>query len=379
MSGKIYLMGDDGGLVAMHEEPYEAEALLQKLLAEYPDLLAGDQMRPSSPRRWLLVSRELGVPEDESEKGRWSLDHLFIDQEGIPTLVEVKRSSNTQIRREVVGQMLDYAANGTLYWSLEQITSAFERRCERDGIDPDEIVESFLQDDSEWSAGEFWQAVKTNLQAGRVRLVFVADRIPSELRRIIEFLNAQMDPAEVVGVEVPQFVGEGQQALVPRVVGMTAEAERRKTVSSSRGRKWDRDSFFDELARQRPDADVDAAQRILDWAEESGLDVRWGRGAKNGSFSPKALVGDSVGHLFSLYTDFNIQLPFGSMKLPPFDEFAGRRELADRIQADIPELDIEDDKLSSWFFMGRGRLETTEQVDGFLSVWDWYLEALVES
>ena len=29
-----------------------------------------------------------------------------------PTLVEVKRSSDTRIRREVVGQMLDYAANG---------------------------------------------------------------------------------------------------------------------------------------------------------------------------------------------------------------------------------------------------------------------------
>ena len=68
MSGKIYLMGDDGGLVAMEEEPYEAEALLQKLLAEYPDLLAGEQMRPSSPRRWLLVSRELGVPEVIIEK-----------------------------------------------------------------------------------------------------------------------------------------------------------------------------------------------------------------------------------------------------------------------------------------------------------------------
>ncbi|MEA3510778.1 MAG: hypothetical protein U9R51_05015, partial [Actinomycetota bacterium] len=191
MSGKIYLVGDDGELLTMQEEPYEAEALLQRLLAEYPDLLAGDQMRPSAPRRWLLVSRELSVPDDESEKARWSLDHLFIDQEGIPTLVEVKRSSNTQIRREVVGQMLDYAANGTNYWSLDHITSAFDRRCERDGLDPDDAIGVFLGDNTEWEASGFWQAVKTNLQAGRVRLVFVADRIPSELRRIIEFLNEQ--------------------------------------------------------------------------------------------------------------------------------------------------------------------------------------------
>ena len=39
MSGKIYLVGGDGELLAMEEEPYEAEALLQRLLAEYPDLM----------------------------------------------------------------------------------------------------------------------------------------------------------------------------------------------------------------------------------------------------------------------------------------------------------------------------------------------------
>jgi hypothetical protein len=288
----------------------------------------------------------------------------------------VKRSSNTQIRREVVGQMLDYAANGTLYWSLEQVISAFERRCERDGLDGDETIASFLEDDSEWSADEFWQAVKTNLQAGRVRLVFVADRIPAELRRIIEFLNDQMDPAEVVGVEVPQFVGEGQQALVPRVVGITAEAERRKTVGRKKGRQWDSESFMAEFASQRSPDEVERVRRLMSWAVDRGLDVKWGTGAVNGSFSPKVEVGDSVGHLFSLYTDFNIQLSFGSMKLPPFDEFDGRRELADRIQASIPELDIKDDKLDGYPFLGRGVPATTEQLEGFLEAWDWYIDEL---
>ena len=40
-----------------------------------------------------------------------------------------------------------------------------------------------------------------------MRLVFLADEIPSELRRIVEFLNQQMDPAEVLAVEVRQFIG----------------------------------------------------------------------------------------------------------------------------------------------------------------------------
>jgi hypothetical protein len=80
-------------------------------LAEYPNVLAGDQ-DSEVRKRWLLVKRELGVASGEDAPDRWSLDHLFLDEEGVPTLIEVKRGSDTRIRREVVGQMLDYAANG---------------------------------------------------------------------------------------------------------------------------------------------------------------------------------------------------------------------------------------------------------------------------
>ena len=46
----------------MEELPYDAEKALQELLAEHPDLLAGDQIDSNEPRRWLLVSREMPVP-----------------------------------------------------------------------------------------------------------------------------------------------------------------------------------------------------------------------------------------------------------------------------------------------------------------------------
>ena len=100
MSGKIYLIQENDTLQAMSEQPYLNEDLLQTLLEKYPDLLAGDQINEAMPRRWLLVSREVGVPGEADSLNRWSLDHLFLDQEAIPTLVEVKRSSDTRIRRE---------------------------------------------------------------------------------------------------------------------------------------------------------------------------------------------------------------------------------------------------------------------------------------
>jgi len=232
MTGHIFNIQDDGTLVEMNEKQFENEDIFQSLLEQYPNLLAGDQINSSDPRRWLLVRREMGVPDEALGSDRWSLDHLFLDQEAIPTLVEVKRSSDTRIRREVVGQMLDYAANAVAHWSIEQVIAEYEKQCDTDGVEPDQRLQEFLRDDRQ--PDDFWSAVKTHLQAGKVRMLFVADAIPAELRRIVEFLNVQMDPAEVLAVEIKHFVGPGLKTLVPRIIGQTAEAESRKATAGTR-------------------------------------------------------------------------------------------------------------------------------------------------
>lgn len=128
----------------MEEAAYDAEKTLQELLAKYPDLLAGEQINVEEPRRWLLITREMAVPGDEDGAARWSLDHLFLDQDAVPTLVEVKRSSDTRIRREVVGQMLDYAANAVAYWPVDKIRARFEARCETDKTIPEKTLAELL-------------------------------------------------------------------------------------------------------------------------------------------------------------------------------------------------------------------------------------------
>ena len=93
MTGKIFNIQESGDLVEMRVAGFVNEDDFQSLLERYPDLLAGDQIRSDAPRRWLLIRREMGIADQPSGGDRWSLDHLFIDQDGIPTLVEVKRSS----------------------------------------------------------------------------------------------------------------------------------------------------------------------------------------------------------------------------------------------------------------------------------------------
>jgi len=65
MSDSIFLLGDDGVLTEVSSAPYEAEAELQELLAGHVDLLPGTQINRDSPRRWLLVKREAGIPNQE--------------------------------------------------------------------------------------------------------------------------------------------------------------------------------------------------------------------------------------------------------------------------------------------------------------------------
>jgi len=74
------------------------------------------------------VRREASLALKEGEGGWFSADHLFLDQDGVPTLVKVKRSSDTRIRREVIGQMLDYLANAVLHWPVDKIRLLFEER-----------------------------------------------------------------------------------------------------------------------------------------------------------------------------------------------------------------------------------------------------------
>ena len=63
----------------------------------------------------------------------------------------------------------------------------------------------------------FWDEAARSLAASRLRLLFVADEIPEPLKRVAEFLNAQIPGIEVFAVEVKRFRGEGAGACSARL------------------------------------------------------------------------------------------------------------------------------------------------------------------
>ena len=246
VAGEGIFLTRDGELAVLTEQPYATEDVLQRALAEHPEVIAGPTTSDSKPGNLLLVRREMGVP-DAGGSAVWSLDHLFLDAEGVPVVVEVKRSSDTRIRREVIGQMLDYAANGVKYWPVADLRGAVDQAAAEAGKAGEDLVAALRPGlDPE----EYWKTVEANLAAGRIRMLFVADKLPPELVRVIEFLNEQMNPAEVLGVELPRYVGSGNTVYVPRVVGRTSAAVDRKKIEA--GQLWNEESFLDAARTRRP-------------------------------------------------------------------------------------------------------------------------------
>lgn len=380
MAGNIYLIQEKEKLVRMTETEYDSEDLLQELLAKYPDLLAGDQIDSSNPRRWLLVSREVEVPGEEEGPGRWSVDHVFLDQDGIPTLIEVKRSTDTRLRREVVGQMLDYAANAVVYWTVDEIRRRFESRCAAENKSPEQELGNFLSESGD--AGQYWEKVKTNIHAGKIRLVFVADVIPDELRRIVEFLNEQMNSAEVLAIEIKQYVGSGLKTLVPRVYGQTAESERTKTAGVQETKKWNEDMFLQTFVSRGEQNSLEASKKILDWAKNRDLRIWWGEGLNEGSFYPMLDYQGEQYWTVSIRTGYKrgyVQVPFKEMRRrKPFDSEGKRAELVKRFNQ-IRGVTLPLNEIDTYPSIPLSALSGETALKQFLETLDWILQQIRDS
>ncbi len=129
---RVFVVGEYGATIPMTEVYCtNEEQELQSMLEANPSMLPGDEINPENPRRWLVIATELAVTDPDSGSDRWSLDLLFSDQSAIPTLIECKRFKDTRSRREVVAQMLDYAANGYYCWERDLLRRAAESTSQR--------------------------------------------------------------------------------------------------------------------------------------------------------------------------------------------------------------------------------------------------------
>lgn len=193
--------------------------------------------------------------------------------------------------------MLDYAANAQRYWPADHIRSMAV--IQHGGPEAADAVMMKLLglDSAESIATEieaYWAKVEENLHDGRVRLMFVADRLPSELRRVIEFLNDQMDKAEVLGIELVQYAGSNIKALVPRLIGQTEVIRQKKQARGISKPHLNIEAFLDRC----PEDTRDFFRKAISASQEKGMQIYWG----TSGFSLRAP--DYTGKLITIFYGF---------------------------------------------------------------------------
>jgi len=325
----LFHIGGDGSLSEMTPQPYDNEDHIQRLLAEHPAILGG-QYRDQEPRRWALIQREVPVPDGAVSDRRWSLDHLYVDQDAIPTLVEVKRSRDTRSRREVVGQMFDYAANGPSYWSIGELRDAFARTHASLSEDSGEALRMVLGE--EIDAESFWSLLEENLRSGRIRMIFLVDEMPPELLRIVEFLARQLRTAEVYAVEVRQHVGKSGQVLATSILGQLQNDEQKITTGRSLVAP-SLDEWFSTYRQRHGVASEAMAGTIRAWAEAQGLEL-FITAAQTPSIGWSVLEGEARRYPLLLTGNGKVATSLAYLaSSPKYAEEADRQQLVNALRA----------------------------------------------
>ena len=247
----------------------EEKGELQDLLESDLNLIPGDQINNDDPPQWLLVKREMPVQDPSSGGVRWSIDFFLTDQHAFPTFVECKRYANTQSRREVVGQVLEYAANAHHYWDREQLREMASASAGKRSYSVEDELRRLGISDTE---DDYFDRVVENLREGQLRIIFFLENSPDELRSIVEFLNRQTERTEFLIVEARLFEKEGIRIAAPFVFGYSEQARRvKRTVSSkSISRPLRPDMFWSLLEEKTGLECVETTKKLHDALIKAG-------------------------------------------------------------------------------------------------------------
>uniref|UniRef100_A0A7V4KBL8 DUF91 domain-containing protein n=1 Tax=Fervidobacterium pennivorans TaxID=93466 RepID=A0A7V4KBL8_FERPE len=274
-----------------------AESELQKLLVESPSLITIDEIREGASPLVFAVS-EFGLP------GSGASDVLAFSPQGDIAIIECKLAANPEVKRKVIGQILEYAA---YLWgmSYEEVDGRIQKLKGKSLAD---LVAECVA--GEWDEEQFREGVKQTLEAGSFILIIVVDEINEELRRIIRYLNECSKSAfSLHALEMKRFQIDQIEILIPHLYGISTKP----TVSKERG-QWSEEEFFKVLEEKNTPNIVDLVRDLYDWSVRTADRVWFGTGREVGSFTFHYLKEGKTISVFTIYTNGKLTLNYGWMK-----------------------------------------------------------------
>ncbi len=223
--------------------------------------------------------------------GSNAIDLVGVDRQGSIVVVECKLEANREARRQVIGQILEYAGqlHGMEYEEFERLPykAISASLASHMGQPLADIVEELLPAEAEWSRDDFRNRVQESLRDGDFRLVIAINGMNDDLEGIIEYLNSR-GGVRLEALEIQQFNDSTRpvQVLVPEVDGTR--------ITPGGGvrakKKWDWDSFAVDAKTEchLEDDRVGALQHMFNALQNSlGAKIEFGTGATYASFGPK--------------------------------------------------------------------------------------------
>lgn len=205
------------------------EHWLQDLLFRYPELLVVDRL---GFEEILPLCRELALPRAGSSV---YADILGVTRSGRLAVIECKLWRNPQARREVVAQILEYAAL-LRRWSFGDLTTGVKRRL-GSGSGPNPIFNRAREKWPDIEEAAFVDAISRSLQLGDFQLIVAGDGIRSDMHTIAEHLGSQVAGlAQLALLEIQLWhSSDGPTVVVPSVPFRTEILQQRVLVSASSG------------------------------------------------------------------------------------------------------------------------------------------------
>ena len=193
-----------------------AEADIQRLVHEQPAILPIEEIDPTFSGA-VSICRELRTPAGP-------IDNFLVTPNGLPVLVECKLWRNPEGRREVVGQILDYAKELSR-WTQSDLQREANVRLRTTG---NILLQKVREVAPEVDEIAFNDALSSNLRRGRFLLLIVGDGIREGVEAIAEYLQRHAGLHFSFGlVELPIFVlPDGSRLVTPRVLARTVNIVR---------------------------------------------------------------------------------------------------------------------------------------------------------
>ena len=255
-----------GGWTEPQNHVYGNEDELQALLSAHPQLIPGVGLGAKTRR------------EFQSEVG--PADIVVVEPNGAITLVECKLAKNREVRREIIGQLFDYAGR---LWQMD--VEQFEERWSRGGQSPLFSGEGFDDPDLK-------EVVAGNLASGQFTLVLAVDAINPDLKRMVEYLNGiTRSETSVIAVEYIRYLDGEVEVLTPRTYGQDL-AEAKAVRRSGSQRTWTLEDYVSWLVDNEPSS-VELFNQLADGLFSASMVFQGGRG-KNPSGSFVLEMGDGI-------------------------------------------------------------------------------------